>query len=206
MQLKVIKADGSIEEYLHTKIIGTIASALSESGHDSSFTAEQLAEAITYYLYNNNSGSAVSSSEIYSIIQAMLSTTGYDDAALVLNNYHFTRELMRHRIEVTDMEGGRTNWNKSQIVNDLVEGGNMARATARTIASMVEEKVLRIGISKVPKSLVRELVEIETKAILDAAEQLVEISSKSKNRTVVHNVDTDGCLEQEQNGVCRVAV
>ena len=56
MQLKVIKADGSIEEYLHTKIIGTISNALSASGHDSTFVAEQLAEAITYYLYNNNSG------------------------------------------------------------------------------------------------------------------------------------------------------
>ncbi|MDO8303339.1 MAG: hypothetical protein Q7T18_08860, partial [Sedimentisphaerales bacterium] len=105
MQLKVIKTDGGIEEYLHTKIIGTISNALANSGHESTFVAEQLAEAITYYLYNNNSGGAVSSGEIYSMIQAMLSTTGYDDAALVLNNYHYTRELMRHRTEVVDASG-----------------------------------------------------------------------------------------------------
>lgn len=205
MQLKVIKADGSIEEYLHTKIIGTISNALSSSGHDSTFTAEQLADAITYYLYNNNSGGTVSSSEIYSMIQAMLSTTGYDDAALVLNNYHFTRELMRHRTEVLETREGqaiRTNWNKSQIVSDLVMRKNMERSTARTVASMVEEKVLRIGISKVPKSLVKELVEIETKAMLEAQEQLAECSPKTGKRTVSHSIDTDVRLEQERKGVC----
>jgi len=29
-QLKVIKADGSIEEYLHTKVMGTLNNALGE--------------------------------------------------------------------------------------------------------------------------------------------------------------------------------
>ena len=67
---------------------------------------------------------------------------------------------------------------------------------------MVEEKVLRIGISKVPKSLVKELVEIETKAMLDAQEQLAESNDKRRKRTVMHNVDTDVSLEQERKGVC----
>jgi hypothetical protein len=208
MQLKVIKADGGIEEYLHTKIIGTISNALSASGHDSSFVAEQLAEAITYYLYNNSSAGTVASGEIYSIIQAMLSTTGYDDAALVLNNYHFTRELMRHRIEVVETSpdrAGAIGWNKSQIVNDLVVKSGMQRATARAIASMVEEKILRIGIGKVPKSLVKELVKIETKAMLEAQQQLATSSSLNLKRTVVHNLDTEVGLEQEQKGVCGVA-
>jgi ribonucleoside-triphosphate reductase (formate) len=205
MQLKVIKADGGIEEYLHTKIIGTINNALAESGHESEFVAEQLAEAITYYLYNNNSGGAVGSGEIYSMIQAMLSTTGYDDAALVLNNYHYTRELMRHRIEVVDADGHES-WNKSQIVQDLVCREGMQRQTARTIASMVEEKVLRIGLNKVPTSLIRELVEIETKAILEAEQQLDGLHIKSRKRTVAPTIRTDAGLERERKGVCRVAV
>jgi transcriptional regulator NrdR family protein len=204
MQLKVIKTDGGIEEYLHTKIIGTITNALTESGHESEFVAEQLAEAITFYLYNNNSGGAVGSGDIYSMIQAMLSTTGYDDAALVLNNYHYTRELMRHRIEVVNADG-RTNWNKSQIVQDLTRREGLQRQTARTIASMVEEKVLRIGLNKVPTSLIRELVEIETQAILEAEQQLDGSRIKSKKRTVAP-MCTDAGLERERKGVCRVAV
>jgi ribonucleoside-triphosphate reductase (formate) len=205
MQLKVIKTDGGIEEYLHTKIIGTISNALADSGHESTFVAEQLAEAITFYLYNNNSGGAVGSSEIYSMIQAMLSTTGYDDAALVLNNYHYTRELMRHRIEVVNADGC-TSWNKSQIVQDLVRREGLQRQTARTIASMVEEKVLRIGLNKVPTSLIRELVEIETQAILEAEQQLDGLRIKSRKRTVAPTMRTDASLEREQKGVCRVAV
>jgi ribonucleoside-triphosphate reductase (formate) len=204
MQLKVIKTDGGIEEYLHTKIIGTISNALADSGCESTFVAEQLAEAITYYLYNNNSGGAVGSSDIYSMIQAMLSTTGYDDAALVLNNYHYTRELMRHRIEVVTTDG-RIHWNKSQIVQDLVRRECLQRQTARTIASMVEEKVLRIGLNKVPTSLIRELVEIETQAILEAELQLDGLRIKSRKRTVAP-MRTDACLERERKGVCRVAV
>jgi hypothetical protein len=82
----------------------------------------------------------------------------------------------------------------------------MERATARTIASMVEEKVLRIGISKAPKSLIRELVDIETKAILNAQDQLTESCYKSRKRTVTRYIDTDVCLEQEQKGVCGVTV
>jgi hypothetical protein len=205
MQLKVIKVDGGIEEYLHTKIIGTISNALAGSGHDSMFVAEQLAEAITYYLYNNNSGGAVGSGEIYSMIQAMLSTTGYDDAALVLNNYHYTRELMRHRIEVVNADG-RTSWNKSQIVHDLVSRHDMQRQTARTIASMVEEKVLRIGLGRVPTSLIRELVEIESEAILEAEQQLGGLHIKSRKRTVAPTMGTDAGLERERKGLCRVAV
>jgi hypothetical protein len=205
MQLKVIKTDGGIEEYMHTKIIGTISNALTGSGHESTFVAEQLAEAITFYLYNNNSGGAVGSGEIYSMIQAMLSTTGYDDAALVLNNCHYTRELMRHRIEVVNAEG-RTRWNKSQIVHDLVCREGMQRHTARTVASMVEEKVLRLGLSKVPTSLIQELVEIETEAILEAQQQLDGVHSKSRKRTVAPTIRTDACLERERKGLRRVAV
>jgi hypothetical protein len=205
MQLKVIKADGTVEGYLHTKIIGTISNALSAGGYESAFVAEQLAEAITYYLYNNNSAGTVSSGEIYSIIQAMLSATGYEDAALVLNNYHFTRELMRHRVEIADNSGGHTNWNKSQIVNDLTTRRHMERAAARTIASMVEEKILRLGISRVPKSLVKELVEIEAKAILEAQQQLAG-SDKAKSRRTQSKVDRDVRLEQEREGICGVAV
>jgi hypothetical protein len=205
MQLKVIKTDGGIEEYLHTKIIGTISNALADSGHESMFVAEQLAEAITFYLYNNNSGGAVGSGDIYSMIQAMLSTTGYDDAALALNNYHYTRELMRRRIEVVNSNGLKC-WNKSQIVHDLGRREGMQRQTVRTIASMVEEKVLRIGLSRVPTSLIRELVEIESHAILDAEQQLDGLRINSRKRTVAPTIRTDACLERERKGLCRVAV
>ena len=56
MQLKVRKEDGSIEEYLHTKVMGTISNALATVGEADIFVAEQLAEVVTYYLYQQQKG------------------------------------------------------------------------------------------------------------------------------------------------------
>ena len=53
-QLKVKKQDGAIEEYLHTKVMGTISNALASVGEADTFIAEQLAEVVTYYLYRAN--------------------------------------------------------------------------------------------------------------------------------------------------------
>jgi len=101
---------------------------------------------------------------------------------------------------------GRTSWNKSQIVHDLVSRHDLPRQTARTIASMVEEKVLRIGLGRVPTSLIRELVEIESEAILEAEQQLGGLHIKSRKRTVAPTMGTDAGLERERKGLCRVAV
>ena len=46
MQLRVEKSDGSSEVYLHTKVMGTIARALSECDGYLEGQPEQLAEAV----------------------------------------------------------------------------------------------------------------------------------------------------------------
>jgi hypothetical protein len=48
----------------------------------------------------------------------------------------------------------------------------MDRLTARAVAAAVEDKVLRMGVSKVRSSLIRELVSEDTEAILRAEQQL----------------------------------
>jgi len=174
LQLKVVKADGTIEEYLHTKVLGTIANAFAGTGQDTTFVAEQLADAITFYLYGTHQADGqVSTSEIYFMIQAMLTATGHDEASLVLNNYHFTRALTRKRTEVVDSFLGENqqSWNKSQITFALVRQG-IEMSSARTIAGMVEEKVLRMALNRVPKRLIAELVEVEKHNILQACSQL----------------------------------
>ena len=74
MQLKVIKADGSVEEYLHTKIIGAISIALASVDQADTCIAEELAEAVTYFLYHKRSRRQISSSEIFSIVEAEISS------------------------------------------------------------------------------------------------------------------------------------
>lgn len=189
-QLKVIKADGSVEEYLHTKVIGTISNVLGQAGQEEICIAEQLAEAITYFLYNRQKRHSVTSGEIFSIIKAVLTATGFEEAAIMLSEYHFERKLKRSRMEVVSIDiqelsdaalfakahgsGRKYRWDKSRIVEDLVTKHSVYRQTARTIASMVEEKIFNMGITLVPSSLVKQLVLGDAAAVLRAQQQLLQ--------------------------------
>jgi len=51
-------------------------------------------------------------------------------------------------------------------------GHNVSRQVARTIASMVEEKVFSMGLTVVPLSLIKQLVMADAAAVLRAQEQL----------------------------------
>lgn len=187
-QLKVIKSDGSEEEYLHTKVIGTISHALSNTGLADVYIAEQFADVVTYYLYHQTNRRSATSSEILAIVKGILTSTGYDDAAVKLSEYHFERQIKRSRVEVvsidiqelTDAEQltvgkeacHRCRWDKSRIVETLVTRNNLCRHTARAIASMVEDRIFKMGFSLVPTSLIRQLVLNETAAVLWAQQQL----------------------------------
>ena len=187
-QLKVIKTDGSIEEYLHTKVIGTINNALAGVDQADICIAEELAEAVTYFLYHKEKRRSVTSGEIFSIVKAVLAATSYGEAAVALSEYHFDRKLKRSRIEVVSVDiqeladakllckpeqsCDRSRWDKSRIVKELVTRHNVGQQTARTIASMVEEKIVNMGTTLVPASLIKQLVLSDTAAVLRAERQL----------------------------------
>jgi hypothetical protein len=188
LQLKVSKADGSLEEYFHTKVMGAISNALGAAGQSDICIAEQLSEVVTYFLYHRQRGRVVTSSEIFSIIEAVLTATGYEDAAVALSEHHFERKLRRCRVEVVSMDiqdladakalcraaepGGTRRWDKSIIVRDLMAAGNVSRQTARTIASLVEERVFNMGTRLVLAGLLKQLVLGEAAAVLRAERQL----------------------------------
>jgi transcriptional regulator NrdR family protein len=188
MQLRVMKADGSVEEYLHTKVVGTISHALGRIDRSDVYIAEELAEVVTYFLYHKQKPLVAGSSEILSIIEAVLTATGHEDAAAALSEHHFERRLNRSRVEVVAVDvqqlsdadvlapdgqsNSRSRWDKSRIVKNLMTEHNLSRQTARTIASMVEEKVFNMGISSVPVSLIKQLVLGDAAAVLRAERQL----------------------------------
>jgi transcriptional regulator NrdR family protein len=187
-QLKVIKEDGSIEEYLHTKVMGTISNALASIDQADMYLAEQLAEVVTYYLYHRQDRRDVTSSEVFSIIKAVLTATGHEEAAIALSEYHFERRVKRSRVQVASVDirelmdaellaraddtDGKCRWDKSIIVRGLAAKHGIPQQTARTIASMVEEKIFRMGVTVVPASLVKQIVLGDAAAILRAQEQL----------------------------------
>ena len=190
-QLRVIKEDGSIEEYLHTKVLGAISNALGSVGREDIFVAEQLAEVVTYFLYHSHERKEVASSEILSIIKVVLSATNYEDAAISLSEHNLGRRLKRSRVEVVPIEvnelidaqrisgpeqyDSKARWDKSKIVMNLVTRHGLNQQTARTVASMVEEKIFNMGMTVVPVSLLRQLVLGDTAVVLDAERQLQTI-------------------------------
>jgi len=190
-KLKVIKADGSVEEYLHTKVIGALSNALSRTEGADIGVVEHLAEVVTYFLYHKRNHRNVTSGEIFSSIKAALAGVKFEDAAIALNEYHYLRKLKRSRIEVVSADiceladaefacgiessAHRSRWNKSVIVADLMAKYEIDRQTARAIAGMVEEKIFSMGISIVPTSLIKQLVLSDTAAVLHAGHELQTI-------------------------------
>ena len=190
-QLKVVKADGDIEEYIHTKVIGTISVALGKVGRNDVYIAEQLADVVTYYLYNQENTHSVTSSEIFSIIVAVLTETGYEDAADALCEYHFRRKMKRLRTEVisidiqgitearmladTEQFSDGSRWDKSKIVDALISEHDFDLPAARMIASVVEDRIFNMEITKVPTSLIKQIVLSEAAVVMRAQRQLLAV-------------------------------
>jgi len=223
MQLHVIKADGTLEDYLHTKVIATFSHALSHNSNSGIIVAEELAESVTFYLYNKYRQPRISSDQIFSVIKATLDSTGYFKEALVLTESRHRRELLRTRIEVTNMSIANMNdaralkelrnnqltdrWNKSKIVNYLISNHNLDSQLARIIASMVEEKILASGLRCISTDFIKHLVLIDTNEILSACENVNCLQNrKNKVKYRDNSPGTDVPLRQQQNGVCGVEV
>ena len=189
-KVRVIKADGSGEDYLHTKVLAAFNSCLAASGNPDIELAEEFAEVITYHLYKRDVRS-VTADEIFSLIKEVLCSTGFDDAAEILNSHQLQRGIRRGRLEVlsadinnlcdaedvykNDGQDIHSRWNKSKIVSDLVEEYGLERQLARTIAGAVEEKVLALQLRQVSTELIKQIVLAETAAMLSAQSQLQKV-------------------------------
>lgn len=176
MHIRVMKSDGTAEPYLHTKVLGTFHRALSTAGASDLYAAEQMAQAVTFYIYNHSQGRTVTSDEIHLMIQAVLCDTGHSAAAAALNQHRIHRKLQRKRIEVLEDSPAESPvsvpWDKSVIVRHLIRHYHLNRSLARVIAGQVEEKVFRMELFHIRKGLLRQLVETETEVMLRADEQL----------------------------------
>ncbi len=209
-QLQVIKADGSCEAYLHTKVIATFVNAFVEPAEKNTFLASQLAESVTYYLYNNRDADTITSSEIFSIIKAVLSSTGFDFAAQVIAEHSHRRNLLRARVQVVKagsarMAGLADNaelWNKSKIINSLIAEQNLDQASARTVASLVEEKIVNSGFSLVPTDFIKFLVNWLMQSFVKETKS--ETQTDLNVEDVQYNAVTDNRFRQPQNGLCKV--
>jgi hypothetical protein len=208
MQLRVIKADGTEEEYFHTKVIATLVNAFAAPNENNTSTAQQLADAVTFYLYNKNGSDKITSSEILSIIKAVLVSTGFSNAAEFLTEHQQRRNLSRMRVKVIKTDMKNLSVSTPLLLIDRFgpdEHWNLDPATARTVASLVEEKILDSGFRFVPTGFIKFLTLWQAQVILSAARQIkTRQVTAEPDLTVAYNADTDVRLRQPQNGFCQV--
>jgi 2-phosphoglycerate kinase len=177
MQIRVIKTDGQAEPYLHTKVLGTFHHALGMAGDAPLFAAEQMAEAVTFYLYRHRPTGVIASDEIHLMIESVLTATGFAHAAEALNRYRLMRRLKRRRIEVLgdagkEGDGFPSEWSKSRLADSLVRTYQIDVLTARAIAGAIEEKVMGMNVTKLRKSLLRQLILGDVESFMEALRQL----------------------------------
>jgi hypothetical protein len=179
MVIVVEKAEGGIEEYLHTKVLLCISNALCAAGEFETSIAERLAEAITSFVYGSNLD-RIASTQIFSMVRIVLSETGWEEASNVLAEHTHRRKLCRSRIEVVDaellemrdadamMEPGRRvrQWSKGLVARQVMDEFGLEQQLARAVAARVEERVLAMSMSRVWSGLVRQLIISEAAAII----------------------------------------
>ena len=128
---------------------------------------------VTFYLHRKGEAVVITSDDIYLLVRSVLNTTGYEMAALAMDEWRMVRKLKRKRIEVITSESDYAQrWDKSQIVADLIEHEGLDRSVARAIAASVEERVFNIGITHVTKTLIKQLVLADMSAMMLAESQL----------------------------------
>lgn len=177
MQLQVIKKDGTAEQYMHTKVLGTFNNALDDAGRTNIVAAEQFAEAVTFHLYHNIETPTIKSEDIHRLVVTVLKDTNYPDAASALNEHRLCRSVKRQRIEInsgsnSDDASRMTLWNKSRIAKKLIERHHMNGSLARAVASGVEEKIMNLNMRCIDHNLVKQLVIAETEILVKAQKQL----------------------------------
>ena len=72
-------------------------------------------------------------------------------------------------------KASRCRWDKSRIIEKLLQDYEVERQTARVIASLVEEKIFSMNMTSVPASLLKQLMLSQAAAVLHAHQQLLTV-------------------------------
>ena len=207
--LKVIKSDGTAEDYIGSKILRTLHNCLAKIEQDNITIAEQLTEVITFYLYNKVDRKVITSSEMHSILKIILASSGFEDAAGNLHEHHYHRLMKRGRVFVVDIDiqtlydakmfhniknmGIFEQWNKSKIVEWVRANTGLDCLDARAVASAVEEKIFTTNLTCLTTGLIKQFVLAETADLIINSQSLNSQLVSVQDERLITDVD---CLAE----------
>jgi len=177
---EVRKRDGRIMAFEQGKIAEAIFAAARAVGGEDRNLAEELAGVVVMFLEKQYGPSDTPDIEqIQDMVEKVLIETGHAKTAKAYILYRDKRMASRDKMQVrknvaggadsTDIHllvdpGSRSeyfNWDKARIALALVKEADIEEEEAASIASSVEKRIFRSGLTRISTALIRELVDNE---------------------------------------------
>jgi len=177
---QIRKRDGRIMPFDKGKIADAIFKAAQAVGGEDRFLAEELASAVTDYLIRHYEQETPGIEDIQDMVEKVLIETGHAKTAKAYILYRDRRSQARREMTVrkvtqekarsttdlallvdTGAKDALLPWDKGRIADALEKEAHLDPATARKVATAVEDKVLASGLTRISSALVRELVDNE---------------------------------------------
>lgn len=174
----VRKRDGRIVHFDRAKIADAIFKAAQSVGGEDRFLAEQLADVVTFYL-ERKGVKTPDIEEIQDAVEKVLIEMGHAKTAKAFILYRDWRTRTRGVLQVRKQKRSKLSstdlslmvstpqaedilpWDKNKIRDALIKECGISSSVAGSIASSVEEKIMRSGLKTLSTILIRELVDHE---------------------------------------------
>ncbi len=176
---EVRKRDGRLVPFDESKIANAIFKAAQAVGGKDRALAEELASMVTVLLEKDYDGVPPTIEEIQDVVEKVLIETGHARTAKAYILYRDRRARVRQSLQVrkpvrsngnstdiallvnTETQDRLTEWDKGKIAQALETEADLAPRVAREIASAVERRVMKSGLTRISTGLIRELVDNE---------------------------------------------
>jgi ribonucleoside-triphosphate reductase len=169
---RVRKRDGRVVPFDARRIADAIFRAAQSVGGEDRFLSEELAGVVGLYLERTHAGRVPRVEDVQDAVERVLVETGHGKTAKAFALHRRRRAEARGAVTVTgpdaalplvgsDASDAVARWSKARIASALVAEARLDPAEADEVARAVEGRVLASGVSRVPSSLVRALVDAE---------------------------------------------
>lgn len=173
----VIKRDGKTVPFDKSKIANAIFKAAKAVGGENRKIAEALADEVVLFLYTLKGDKPPTVEEIQDAVEKVLIENGNARTAKAFILYRKQREILRKKRflekkpeerETTDYalfvrtsDDDFVSWDRSKIVNALLNETNIDPGTAEKIARETEETILNSSVELLSSALIREIVNMK---------------------------------------------
>lgn len=175
----VQKRDGRLVHFKESKIADAIFKAAKAVGGKDRSIAEELANAVTYFLQKKFNDKIPGIEDIQDVVEEILINNGHAKTAKAYILYREKRARIREALRVRKRIKKSKNttdaalmvdqiskddsfpWDKRMIAIALEKEAELSSEIAHEIASAVENRVFASGLNRISTSLIRELVDNE---------------------------------------------